>query len=85
MSDGVRGIIAAADKIEARIVEAEKLRAALEEIRRLHAPMRAVCDECYGDGCQDLCTCGHTPAEHLLSYGMCAECLCYRFELDEDR
>ena len=32
-----------------------------------------------------VCTCGHTPAEHLLSYGMCAECLCYRFELDEDR
>lgn len=32
-----RGIMAAADKIEARIVEAEKMRAALEEIRRLHS------------------------------------------------
>ena len=32
-----------------------------------------------------VCTCGHTPAEHLLSYGMCAECGCYRFDLDEDR
>lgn len=32
-----RAVIAAADKIEARIVEAEKLRAALEEIRLLHS------------------------------------------------
>ena len=32
-----RAVLAAADKIEAKIVEAEKLRAALEEIRRLHA------------------------------------------------
>ena len=35
----VRGLLAAADQVEARIVEAEKLRAALEEIRRLHQPM----------------------------------------------
>ena len=48
-----RGLIAAADKIEARIVEAEKLRAALEEIKRLHAPRSAMCDECYGGGCRD--------------------------------
>ena len=32
-----RGLMAAADQIEARIVEAEKMRAALEEIKRLHA------------------------------------------------
>ena len=33
-----------------------------------------------------LCTCGHQPDEHLMSYGMCAQCVeCYRFELDEDR
>ena len=31
-----RAVLAAADKIEARIVEAEKLRAVVEEIRRLH-------------------------------------------------
>ena len=35
-----RGLMAAADQIEARIVEAEKLRAALEEIKRLHEPRR---------------------------------------------
>ena len=32
-----------------------------------------------------VCTCGHPPAEHLLSYGMCSTCECYRFELDADR
>lgn len=35
MTTGARGLMAAADKIEARIVEAEKLRAALEEIAKL--------------------------------------------------
>lgn len=39
MTTGARGLMAAADKIEARIVEAEKLRTALEEIQRLHQPM----------------------------------------------
>lgn len=42
---GARGILAAADKIEGRIVEAEKMRTALEEIKRLHAP-RGVCEGC---------------------------------------
>ena len=54
MTGGARGLIAAADKIEAKIVEAEKLRAALEEIKRLHAPLMMpvndelwrVCDHC---------------------------------------
>jgi hypothetical protein len=55
--DGVRGVLAAADHIEARIVEAEKLRAALEEMMRLHQPIllptaKAVymlCDHCCFD------------------------------------
>lgn len=34
---GARRLLAAADKIEGRIVEAEKMRTALEEIKRLHA------------------------------------------------
>lgn len=58
---GVRGLMAAADHIEARIVEAEKLRAALEEIKRLHWPKHVddtdqdaanilVCAHCCSDG-----------------------------------
>lgn len=39
MTRGARGLIAAADQIEARIAEAEKLRTALEQIQRLHAPI----------------------------------------------
>lgn len=37
MSEGARGVIAAADTITGKIVEAEKMRAALEEIKRLHS------------------------------------------------
>lgn len=37
MTGPAHRLMAAADKIEARIVEAEKLRTALEEIKRLHA------------------------------------------------
>lgn len=54
---GITGILAAADKIEARIVEAEKTHAALNQIKQLHAPMvmpindhlLLLCDHCCFD------------------------------------
>jgi hypothetical protein len=57
LTSGVTRILAAADKIEARIVEAEKLRAALEQIKQLHAAivmpinnhLLLLCDHCCFD------------------------------------
>lgn len=71
MSQGVRGLIAAADDVQARIADAEKLRAALEEIDRLHAPVE-VCNGCHLRECPGDCdwgTCGREPTEIV-----CAVC-----------
>ena len=71
MTGGARGIIAAADHIEARIVEAEKLRAALEEIKRLHAPSVA-CRGCCSTQCPGDCDWSDAYNGELLT--VCGHC-----------
>lgn len=77
MTEGVRGLLAAADKIESRIVEAEKMRAALEEIKRLHSARimpdgQMWCDLCCFDesGHQtEDCAASH---EHQAGWAACS-------------
>jgi hypothetical protein len=76
---GITGILAAADKIEARIVEAEKTHAALAEIKRLHAPMvmpidnhlLLLCDHCcFDDAGQQTDDCANSH-EHSVDGPAC--------------
>jgi len=77
MTTGARGLMAAADKIEARIVEAEKLRAALEEIRLLHSARimpdgQMWCDVCcFDEGGHQTEDCAQSH-EHHVGWAACS-------------
>lgn len=73
MTTGARGLMAAADKIEARIVEAEKLLAVVEEIRRLHAPV-LVCNGCHLRECPGDCDWPSHVDSHEATETICAVC-----------
>ena len=79
LTSGVTRILAAADKIEARIVEAEKTYAALEQIKQLHAPMvmpidnhlLLLCDHCcFDDAGQQTDDCANSH-EHTVDGPAC--------------